>query len=330
MSVATAKESGVKLVVACSPTFADTGMIHPATLYSMHLAGADVIMCIGGVQAIAAMAYGLFTGFEADVIVGPGNKFVAEAKRTLFGRVGIDMVAGPTEIAILADETADPLIIAHDLVSQAEHGLNSPCWLITTCAALGEEVNRLCDPLIEDLLRREPDSAAKKSWNDYGEVIVVDSREEMALLSDLYAAEHLEVQCADLDWWLATLRNYGSLFLGEETCVTYGDKSSGPNHVLPTKRVSRYSGGLSADKFLKKLTWQRMNSAANRKIGAHAARISRIEGMEGHATAGDCRLAKYFPNEKFDLLSNELDVNAIAQFRTDFNNGAWQATKSKL
>jgi sulfopropanediol 3-dehydrogenase len=223
------------------------------------------------------MAYGLFTGVEADVIVGPGNKFVAEAKRTLFGRVGIDMIAGPTEVLVLADESADALIVATDLMGQAEHGVNSPAWLITTDRKLGEDVMALMPGLMADLVRRQPDSAAPVSWDDYGEVILVENREQMCALSDLYAAEHLEVQARDLPWWLDNLRNYGSLFLGEETCVTYGDKSSGPNHVLPTKRVSRYSGGLSADKFLKKLTYQRMDKEAQRSVGVRSARISRIE-----------------------------------------------------
>lgn len=319
MTVATAKASGVQTVVACSPPFADTQMIHPATLYAMHLAGADHILCVGGVQGIAAMAYGLFTGVEADVLAGPGNKYVAEAKRSLFGRVGIDMVAGPTEILVLADETADPLLVATDLMGQAEHGVNSPSWLITTDRKLGEDVISLMPGLMEDLVRRQPESAAPVAWADYGEVILVESREQMCALSDLYAAEHLEVQAADLSWWLDNLRNYGSLFLGEETCVTYGDKGSGPNHVLPTKRVARYSGGLSADKFLKKLTYQRMDREAQRDVGVRSARISRIEGMEGHALAGDARLAKYFPDEKFDILSNDKDAAAVAAFRTKIN-----------
>jgi sulfopropanediol 3-dehydrogenase len=312
MTVATAKASGVETIVACSAPFADTQMIHPATLYAMHVAGADHILCLGGVQAIAAMAYGLFTNVEADVIVGPGNKFVMEAKRSLFGRVGIDMLAGPTEILILADKTADPLVVAMDLLGQAEHGVASPAWLITTDRLLGEKVIEIMKTLIEELKRRQPDTACEVSWRDYGEVVLVEDRVQAAKLNDLYAPEHLEVHCADLDWWLANLRNYGSLFLGEETCVTYGDKCTGPNHVLPTKRVGRYSGGLSADKFLKKLTYQRMTKEANRTMGEAAARISRIEGMEGHAMAGDVRLAKYYPNETFNIRSNPDDVARMA------------------
>jgi sulfopropanediol 3-dehydrogenase len=315
MTIATAKASGVETIVACSAPFADTEMIHPATLYAMHIAGADHILCLGGVQAIAAMAHGLFTNVEADVIVGPGNKFVMEAKRSLFGRVGIDMLAGPTEILILADKTADPLIVATDLIGQAEHGIASPAWLITTDRLLGEKVIELMKELVDELTRREPNSACGQSWRDYGEVVYVETREQAAKLNDLYAPEHLEVHADDLDWWLKTLRNYGSLFLGEETCVTYGDKCTGPNHVLPTKRVARYSGGLSADKFLKKLTYQRMTKEANKTMGVSAARISRIEGMEGHAMAGDARLAKYYPNDTFDISSTPDNVARTARIR---------------
>lgn len=304
MSVTTAKVAGVENVVACSPPMAGTTSMHPATVYAMHVAGADHILAMGGVQAVASMAYGfLTTAGPADMIVGPGNALVAEAKRQLFGRLGIDMFAGPTEIMVIADETADPYIVASDLVSQAEHGVNSPAWLITTSEKLGKDVMVEVDKAVVKLVAAEPSNPAGTAWRDYGEVIHVANREEMAKLSDLYSPEHLEVQCKDLDWWLKTLRNYGSLFLGEETCVTYGDKCSGTNHILPTKSVSRYSGGLSVDKFIKKLTWQRATREANREVGAAAARISRLEGMEGHARAGDDRLAKYFPSESFVLES---------------------------
>eukprot|EP00040_Diaphanoeca_grandis_P030265 m.178494 g.178494 ORF g.178494 m.178494 type:complete len:482 (-) comp31942_c0_seq2:92-1537(-) len=326
MSVTTAKASGVNTVIACSPPYGDTQLIHPATLYALSYAGADRILCLGGVHGIAALAYGLFTGIEADILVGPGNKWVAEAKRILFGRVGIDMIAGPTEIAILADDSADPLIVAYDLLSQAEHGLTSPVWLITTSRRVGEQVIQLMPSLIDDLIERDPTCTARISWRDFGEVVLVANRDEMAALSDLYAAEHLEVHCQDLDWYLSTLRNYGSLFLGEETCVPYGDKCTGPNHILPTRRVARYSGGLSADKFLKKLTWQRMTRAANKDMGVRASRISRIEGMEGHALSGDARLAKYFPNDTFDLMSNPQRIASVQKFRDDFE----KSRKSKL
>jgi sulfopropanediol 3-dehydrogenase len=299
MGVATAKAAGVKTIIACSGPFRG-GPMHPYLLYAFNKAGADVIMTLGGVQAVASMAYGLFTGKTADVIVGPGNKFVAEAKRMLFGKVGIDVFAGPSEVAVIADETADPIIVASDLVGQAEHGHESPAWLFTTSRALAEDVMKRVPDLIEKLPPIARD-AAGAAWRDYGEVIVCDSREEVAAVSDRYASEHLEVHAAALDWWLENLTCYGSLFLGEETTVAYGDKASGPNHVLPTKAAARYSGGLSVHKFLKTFTWQRMSREAARDIGLVTARISRIEGMEAHARTADDRLAKYFPNETFDL-----------------------------
>lgn len=299
MSVTTAKVAGVKKVIACSPTHPDRG-VHPAILYAANLAGADTILSLGGVQGIAAMAFGLFTGHEADILVGPGNRFVAEAKRILYGRVGIDLFAGPTEILVIADENADPEIVASDLAGQAEHGLDSPAWLISTSKELAQKTIDLMPKYINRMA--EPNrSTAEASWRDYGEVVVVDTREEAVEISDRYAAEHLEVQCDDLDWWLKRLSNYGSLFLGEQTTVAYGDKCSGTNHILPTKGAARYTGGLSVSKFIKVLTWQRMTEEANRDVGAVTARISRSEGMEGHARSGDDRLYKYFPGEEFDL-----------------------------
>ncbi len=299
MGVATAKAAGVKTIIACSGPFRG-GPMHPYLMYAFDQAGADVILTLGGVQAIATMAYGLFTNKPADVIVGPGNKFVAEAKRSLFGKVGIDVFAGPSEVAVIADETADPAIVASDLVGQAEHGHESPAWLFTTSETLAREVmNRI--PALIDALPPTARDAAGCAWRDYGEVIVCDSREEVAEVSDRYASEHLEVHAADLDWWLDTLTCYGSLFLGEETTVAFGDKASGPNHVLPTKGAARYSGGLSVHKFMKTLTWQKMTRDAARDIGLATARISRLEGMEAHARTADDRLAKYFPNEVFDL-----------------------------
>jgi sulfopropanediol 3-dehydrogenase len=299
MGVATAKAAGVKTIVACSGPFRG-GPMHPYLMYAFDKAGADIIMTLGGVQAIASMAYGLFTGKAADVIVGPGNKFVAEAKRSLFGKVGIDVFAGPSEVAVIADETADPAIVASDLVGQAEHGHESPAWLFTTDRSLAEAVMKLVPQLIDTLPPTARD-AAGCAWRDYGEVVVCDSREEVARISDQYASEHLEVHAADLDWWLDNLTCYGSLFLGEETTVAYGDKASGPNHVLPTKGAARYSGGLSVHKFLKTFTWQKMNRSAARDIGLATARISRLEGMEAHARTADDRLAKYFPDQTFDL-----------------------------
>jgi sulfopropanediol 3-dehydrogenase len=265
----------------------------------MQVAGADVIMTLGGVQAIAAMAYGLFTGKPADIVVGPGNKFVAEAKRMLFGKVGIDVFAGPSEVAVIADDSADPALVASDLVGQAEHGHESPAWLFTTSRVLAEDVIRRVPELIERLPPTARD-AAGAAWRDYGEVILCDSREAVAAVSDRHASEHLEVHARDLDWWLARLTCYGSLFLGEETTVAFGDKSSGPNHILPTKGAARYSGGLSVHKFMKTLTWQRMDRSATRQIAQVSARISRLEGMEAHARTADDRLSKYFPDESFD------------------------------
>ena len=299
MSVGTAKVAGVKHIVATSPAHKDVG-VNPAILYAMQLCGADTVLALGGVQAVASMAFGLFTGHSADVIVGPGNRFVAEAKRTLFGRVGIDVVAGPTESAIIADESADPDIVATDLVGQAEHGFDSPVWLITTSRALGEAVIARVPALI-DALPEPARHVATVAWRDYAEVVVCDSREEAVEVSDRYACEHLQVLAQDLDWWLDNLTNYGSLFLGEETTVAYGDKCAGPNHILPTKGAARYSGGLSVGKFIKTVTWQRLDRAASREVGQVAARISRLEGMEGHARTGDIRLKKYYPDEAFEL-----------------------------
>lgn len=299
MSIATAKAAGVKTVVACSAPFKGQG-IHPSVLYAMKVAGADVAMTLGGVQAIAAMAFGLFTGKPADIIVGPGNKFVAEAKRMLFGTVGIDVFAGPSEVAVIADETADPAIVASDLVGQCEHGHESPAWLFTNSRRVAGRVLELVPTLIAALPPTARD-AAIAAWRDYGEVVLCDSREELVEISDHYSSEHLEVHASDLDWWLANLSNYGSLFLGEETTVAFGDKASGPNHILPTKFAARYSAGLSVHKFLKPLTWQRMDREACKVLAQVTARISRLEGMEAHARTADDRLAKYFPGGNFDL-----------------------------
>jgi sulfopropanediol 3-dehydrogenase len=299
MSVATAKAAGVNQVIACSPPKPGEG-VNPAIIYTANLCGADTILALGGVQGIAAMAFGLFTGHEADILVGPGNRFVAEAKRMLFGRVGIDLFAGPTEIAVIADHTADPAIVASDLVGQAEHGLDSPCWLITLDRDLGEKVLELMPGLIAKLPETAR-TAAEGSWRDYGEVVLCSDREEAAVVSDKYAAEHLEIQAEDLDWWVDRLRNYGSLFVGEETTVAFGDKCSGTNHILPTKGAGRYTGGLSVGKFIKTVTTQHMSREANRDVAVAAARISRLEGMEAHARTGDDRLFKYFPGETFKL-----------------------------
>jgi len=300
MSCCTAREAGVEHVIAASPASRDRGGIHPAILYAMKLSGADRVLALGGVQAIAALTFGLFTGHPADIVVGPGNRFVAEAKRVLFGRIGIDVIAGPTESMVAADDSADPAIVAADLAGQAEHGPDSPVWLVTTSRALGEAVLALM-PAVITALPGVSRQAAEAAWRDYGEVILADSREEAAAVCDAYAPEHLQIQAADLDWWLQRLRNYGSLFLGEETTVAFGDKCSGPNHILPTRGAGRYSGGLNVQKFVKVLTYQRMTRQAARDVAPVASRISRLEGMEGHAMTGDVRLAKYFPGDSFRL-----------------------------
>jgi len=302
MTVTTAKVAGCKHITACSPPRPGVG-VNPAIVYAAHICGADKIMAMGGVQAIAAMTFGLFGLPKANILVGPGNQFVAEAKRILFGRVGIDMIAGPTDSLILADKTADAHIVATDLVSQAEHGYNSPVWLVTDDRALAETVMGLVPKHIATLPQVNRDNAAA-AWRDYAEVILCADREEMAATSDDYAPEHLTVQAEDLDWWLDRLTCYGSLFLGEETTVSYGDKATGTNHVLPTSGAASYTGGLSVHKYMKIVTWQRATRAGSKPIAEATARISRLEGMEGHARAADVRLAKYFPDETFDLTAH--------------------------
>ena len=296
MSVTTAKVAGVSTVVASSPSRGDA--IAPAVAFAMDLAGADVILEMGGVQAVASMTFGLFGCPPADILVGPGNAYVAEAKRLLFGEVGIDVFAGPTESAVIADETADPMTVAVDLVSQAEHGPNSPVWLFTTSRGLAETVARILPMVADDMPNADVVHAA---WRDYGEIILCDSREEVCRVSDQYASEHLQVMAEDLPWWQDNLRNYGSLFVGEGSTVTHGDKCSGTNHILPTRKAARYTGGLNVQKFLKVLTYQELDEAASRTFSAAASRISRAEGMEGHARACDWRLRKYFAGENWDF-----------------------------
>lgn len=302
MTVTTAKVAGCRNIVACSPPRPGVG-INPAIVYTAHLCGADKILAMGGVQGIASMTFGLFGLPQANILVGPGNQFVAEAKRILFGRVGIDMIAGPTDSLILADKTADPEVVAADLVGQAEHGYNSPVWLVTDDRALAEAVIDLVPKHIETLPETNRDNAAA-AWRDYAEVILCADREEMAATSDDYAPEHLTVQAADLDWWLGRLTCYGSLFLGEETTVAFGDKASGPNHVLPTSGAATYTGGLSVHKYMKIVTWQRATKEGAKPVAEATARISRLEGMEGHARTADIRLKKYFPAETFDLTAD--------------------------
>ena len=291
MSVATAKVAGVENIIACTPGKGADG-VNPAILYTLGLCGADYILALGGVQAIAAMAFGQFTGHKADILVGPGNIYVAEAKRTLYGQVGIDVFAGPSEVAIIAEENADPELVAVDLVAQIEHGPTSPAWLFTTSKTLGEQVMARLPQLIASLPTPARE-AASNAWEDYGEIILCESFEEMVEVSDRYAPEHLEVHADNPRRYLDALRSYGSLFLGEETTVAYGDKVSGPNHILPTRYAAHYSSGLNVGKFMKTLTYQQMTPEASLELGAVTARLSRLEGMEGHARSADIRLARY-------------------------------------
>ncbi|MEL6432338.1 MAG: histidinol dehydrogenase [Pseudomonadota bacterium] len=289
MTIATAREAGVPDITACSPP--SDGGIPDAMLYAMHLAGAHRILCIGGVQGLAAMAFGMFGAPCADILVGPGNAYVAEAKRQLFGPLGIDMFAGPTDSLILADHTADAETVAVDLVSQAEHGATSPVWLATTDEKLARQVIARVPELIAAL--PEPNQiAARTAWSDMAEVVIAETREQVATFADDKAPEHLQIMAEDLNWWQDRLHAYGSLFLGENTTVSFGDKASGTNHVLPTSGAARYTGGLSVHKFLKTVTWQRTDTGALSDLARVTASISRAEGMEGHALAADIRLNK--------------------------------------
>jgi sulfopropanediol 3-dehydrogenase len=247
---------------------------------------------MGGAQAVAAMALGLFSKRPAEIIAGPGNRFVAEAKRALFGRVGIDLFAGPTEILIIADKAADANIIAADLAAQAEHGADSPCWLIVTDRALGEKVAALMPGLIKDLPPRSQE-AATAAWRDCGEIVFCENIAAAAEVANEYAAEHLEIHTAANDELIPRLKNYGALFIGEEASVAHGDKCSGPNHILPTRAAARYTGGLGVHKFLKVVTTQKMSREASVRVGEIASRLSRREGMEAHARSIDERVAKY-------------------------------------
>jgi len=295
MSITTARAAGVRRIVACSPPSPagpanPHGGIYPATLYAMVAAGADEIHCLGGVQALAAMAYGTASLRAADMVVGPGNQYVAEAKRQIFGTVGIDLLAGPTEILVVADDSADPVVVACDLLGHAEHGPNSPAVLITTSRALGAAVLTEIDRQLPLLGTRE---VARQAWEALGEVIAVGDDEEAAALADEYAPEHLEVQTRRDDWYLGRLRNYGSLFLGEESTVAYADKSLGPNHILPTGRAARYTGGLWVGKFIKTVTYQRLTREASGRVAPIVARICEMEGMLAHKATADLREARY-------------------------------------
>ena len=289
MTVITPKVAGVKRVVACTPPSDGKG-IFPATLYSMAAAGADEIYCMGGVQAIAAMAYGIEGLEPCDIIVGAGNKFVAEAKRQVFGDVGIDLLAGPTEILVIADDSADPWIVAADILGQAEHDPNSRQLLIALSKEIAEATMKEIDKQMETLPTRE---VASQSWGDYGEVAVVASREEAVELSDSWSPEHLEVQTEDWRYYLENCTNYGSMFCGEETTVAYGDKTIGTNHVLPTMRAARYTGGLYVGKFVKTVTYQWATKEASLDIARVCERACNYENMLAHGLSCTVRIKKY-------------------------------------
>lgn len=293
MTVVTAKVAGVQRVTACTPPI--RGEIPAATVAAMHLAGADEIHVLGGVQAVAAMALGTETIGRVDILAGPGNPYVAEAKRQLFGEVGIDLLAGPTEILVVADEHADPFVVAVDLLSQAEHGPDSPAVLVTTSQALGQEVLGLVEQLLPGMPTREN---AEPAWRDFGQVIVVPDLADAYVLADEFASEHVEILTEHPREALEAMRNYGAIFLGEGTCVSYGDKVIGTNHVLPTRHAARQTGGLWVGKYLKTVTYQEVTDpAASAELGRFCGRASRVELFEGHARSGDVRAAKYAGDE---------------------------------
>ncbi len=289
MTVVTAKVAGVQRVTACTPPI--RGEVPAATVAAMHLAGADEVLLLGGVQAVAAMAVGTETIGKVDLLAGPGNAYVAEAKRQLFGEVGIDLFAGPTEILVVADDSADPFVVAVDLLSQAEHGPDSPAVLITT----SEDVAQAAMAHVERLLPGMPtNDMAGPAWRDHGQVVVVDDLDEAYRLADEFASEHVQILTEEPRRALEQMRNYGALFLGEGTCVSYGDKVIGTNHVLPTRGAARYTGGLWVGKYLRTVTYQEVTDrAASAALGELCGRASRVELFEGHARSGDVRAAKY-------------------------------------
>jgi sulfopropanediol 3-dehydrogenase len=291
MTVLVAKVAGVDQVVGCAPPQREGG-IHPAMLYAIRTSGADAVLALGGVQGLAAMAFGLIDGLEpVDMLVGAGNAFVAEAKRQLFGRVGIDLLAGPTEVLVIADASADPRLVAIDLLGQAEHGPTSPAG----CIAVGERTAQAVADAVTELLPTWPTAeVAGQAWRDHGWIAVAADDEEAVQISDAAAYEHLEVQveASKLDWYLERLRNYGSLFVGDQATVAYGDKAVGTNHVLPTSRAARYTGGLWVGKFLKTCTYQRLTAEGTRRVAPAVAAISHAEHFEGHALTAEVRLER--------------------------------------
>jgi sulfopropanediol 3-dehydrogenase len=291
MTVLVPKVAGVDAVTACSPP--RSGTIHAPTLHAIATSGADRIFALGGVQALAAMAFGIEDIGPVDMIVGPGNAFVAEAKRQLFGRVGIDLLAGPSEVAVIADDTADPELVAADLLAQAEHGPSSPAVLITTSEPLGHAVIEEAARQLDELAAAGADDTSRRAWTDHGVVMVARDRDHAVTLSDQVAAEHLEVHTADDAWYLERLRNYGSIFLGSRATVAFSDKAIGTNHTLPTGRAARYTGGLSVAKFLKTLTYQRIDSDEGvLAVAPHVAEISRADLMPAHEATATKRLGR--------------------------------------
>ncbi len=288
MGIVTAKVAGVKRVIALSPPF--QGRPNPAVISAMHLGGADEIYCLGGVQAVVAAAVGVEFCEPVSVIVGPGNAFVAEAKRQLFGRVGIDLIAGPTETLLIADETCDPEMAATDLLGQAEHGYNSPAVLVTTSRKLADAVPAEIERQLAVLPTAE---TARMSWQDYGQIILCRDNVEMIEVGDRLAFEHVQIMTADPEYFLENLSNYGALFLGHETNVAFGDKVIGTNHTLPTSRAARYTGGLWVGKFIKTCTYQRVSPGAAAEVGAACSRLCELEGFWGHKAQADLRVRRY-------------------------------------
>ena len=288
MSVLTAKVAGVKRIIACAPPH--SGGPNDAIVTAMHLAGADEIYCLGGIQAVGSMALGTETIKGVDMLVGPGNAFVAEAKRQLYGRVGIDLFAGPTETLIIADETCDGEMCATDLLGQAEHGVNSPAILLTTSQKIVDDTLTEIDKQLKTLSTAE---VAGQAWRDYGQVILCDTDEEMLAEADRIASEHVQVMTRDPNYFLENMTNYGALFLGQETNVSYGDKVIGTNHTLPTKKAARYTGGLWVGKFIKTCTYQRVTPEATATIGEYCSRLCELEGFAGHKAQADIRVARY-------------------------------------
>ncbi len=289
MSVITAKVAGVERIVTCAPPF--QGKASAAIVAAQHMAGADEIYCLGGIQAIGAMALGTESIAPVDMLVGPGNAFVAEAKRQLFGRVGIDLFAGPTETLVIADETVDGEICATDLLGQAEHGPDSPAILLTTSEALARDTMAQIERLLQ-ILPTAP--IARQAWEHHGAVIVVDSDEEMVAVADRLASEHVQVMTRDPDYFLNNMRNYGALFLGPRTNVAFGDKAIGTNHTLPTKKAARYTGGLWVGKFLKTCTYQKVTTdAASAMVGGYCSRLCALEGFVGHGEQANVRVRRY-------------------------------------